>query len=556
MSKTASASGTIGFDVVDWVTVNSVDFYACRGTTITVTSTYVGSATSVYRCFFCDFSTGPDFGSRIANTMDSLAKTINAYTIEQSAAFGVYAYRDVERGGAWIYSRENTGDGYITLIRATPDLGDFSFACTVRPGAFRPNTGTAGAVTTTSTRARNRLHWSKVDEPEAVPTLNYTDVGGPGDVLALTPIENAMLVFKEDGIYAVRGSAPSSWIVDDVDLSMRLLAPQATCVLEGVCYAWTDRGVVAVTEAGARVISGPVSDQLREYQRLLPADNANTKRGFWMVAHPRYSMVILGTGTSASATSATYWYVFSTITGRWSRWLMISRCAAYDPAEDRMIHSSSADLWHALYERTDEDDPASRRDATVSGLAGTVATTVVTIAIAAFGGYEPGVGDVIVDSLSAARVVTVVDTSGANFLITVASSGLAGVSFTLHKGWLSELVWNAQQMPGQCMRWSEAHAHFQQSDQDPITNSSGVPIDIGGYSENTTTPYAGSYVSTYIGDTALLTSQPEVVRVGLPRDIVRATHLYPRISIAGSGNYWVLSALDLHAQPAMHRVSK
>jgi hypothetical protein len=470
---------------------------------------------------------------------------VNYYAIVTNTAFTVLAYRDIDFA--------NVTNGSVVFIRKTMDLGTFTIECSVRPEAWRPML--YPAITTTSTRARGRLHWSKIAEPEAVPALQFFDVGRPeADILALVPIENALLVFKDDGIFAVRGNAPNSWLVDDVDLSMRLLAPQATCVLENVCYAWTDRGVVAVTEAGAQVISGHVSDQLREIQRLLGVDDTNTKRGFWMVAHPRYSMIILGTGTSANATSATYWWVFSTITRRWSRWLMVSRCAAYDPAEDRMIHSSSADLWHALYERIDEDDAAMRRDATISALAGTVASTVVTIAIAAFGGYEPGVGDTIIDSLSAARVVTAVEVSGANFLITVNATGLAGVSFTVHKGWTSELVWHAQQMPGQCVRWSEAHVHFQQCDQE--YGITGIPITIGGYSENTTTPFAGSYVTAYLTDTALLTAQPDVVRVGLPRDIVRATHLYPRISIAGAGNYWVLSAIDLHAQPQMHRVSR
>ena len=75
-----------------------------------------------------------------------------------------------------------------------------------------------------STRARGRLYWSKIQEPEAVPLLNFTDVGDRNrDILALVPLDRALIVFKEDGIYSVTGSAPSSWIVDEIDTTLRFI---------------------------------------------------------------------------------------------------------------------------------------------------------------------------------------------------------------------------------------------------------------------------------------------------------------------------------------------
>jgi hypothetical protein len=563
MSKTATDSGTVNFTAVDFVTINGVDFYGSSGQVITVQDTYVGSSTSQYRCFFCDFSTGPDFDSRIANTMDSLAKCVNAYTIEQSASFGVYAYRDVSSGGGPWGGRENTGDEYITFVRSSPALGDFSFACTVRPGAFRPDAGTAGATTTTSTRARGRVHWSKPQEPEAVPTLNYTDVGGQHeDVLALVPLDGALLVFKDDGAYAIRGSAPNAWAVDAIDTSLRLIAPQAVCVLGGVCYAWTDRGVAAVTEAGARIISGPISDALRVFQQLLPADNTGTKRSFWMVAHKRLGLVIVGGGATAGASVTASWHVWHTSTQRWSRWPIASRCAVYDPAEDRVLHAPNVNGWSLLYERTADGEAAATSyvDASLEALAGATSPSVVdgvtytsiTVATADFGVNTPAAGDVIVDADDVAGRVASVSTAGADKILIVTGE-LTGEAFDWHQSYSASLSWQAQSLPGIGARWTEMHVH--RADQSAYVST--YPMRVGALTDGT--DVSSTLLDATVTPLSDITGEGDfrqVTRVGLPRAVVRAARFHPTIQIRTAGTYWLLYAIDLHLLPQSQRVAR
>jgi hypothetical protein len=545
MSKTATATNAgVAIRSHDFVTVNSVLFFAG------VTGTYgVGAGNSALRMFGSSNSSG-DFNSRIATTLDSLAHAINGYTLEQDATFGVLAYRDVETSSPY---SDNAGDSYLTLIRSTMELGTFSFSCAVRPDAFRPNTGTAGQVTSVSTRARSRLHWSKINEPEAVPTLNFLDIGDRArDILALAPIENALLVFKEDGIFAVRGSAPSSWVVDEVDLSQRLVAPQAVCTLNGVCYAWTNRGVIAVTEGGAQVISGVIGDKLRELQRLLPVDDANTKRGYWMTAHDRHGLVMLGTGSAAADTATDYWFVFATSTQRWSRWPIASRCAAYDPAQDRMVHSPEISAWSLLYERSDEDSFASYKDASFD-VACSISGTVATIAQSAFGGFVPAVGDLIA-GIQTQSLVTAVATSGSDYLLTLEQSHAAAAAVGWWQGYACIAEWQAQHLPGISSRWTEAHAEFQavRSFRQALGGVAlGTPVAIGGITETMT---SASTVTATVNITSA--TRESLTRVGLPRAIVRGSRLYPRLSVTCATAFWLLCGLTLHTLPQQKRVSR
>lgn len=551
MTMTANAlatAGTVSVTACDFVTVNGVEFFADVAGTL-ITGVYGGGVTHPqYRLFLVDSGSDgaspQDFNARLANTATGLARAVNAYALIQDTTFGIIGYRDVENTRG-----VSTGDGVVTFIRQTPDLGSFTFQCAIRPDAFRRRP--VSAITSEDTRRRNRIHWSKPNEPEAVPLLNFTDIGSKEhDILALVPLERVLLVFKEDGIWAISGTAPNSWVVDEVDLSKRLLASTCTTVLDGTCFAWTDRGVVAVRESGTQLVSQAIGDQLRELQRLLFRDQNSAKHCFWMGSHRRHGLVILGTATAANLEATINWYVLPVATGRWSRWPIASRCYAYDDAEDRAIHSPEIAAWAALYERSDEDAALSYRDASLSGLAGTVNILTVTIATSAFGGYVPAAGDVLTDGSAVSRRVTSVSSGGGNYSLTMESSGLSGVSFTWSQGYAVTLEWQAQQLPGGGCRWEEMHAHLQ------LALSAGVtsfPALIGGYSQRDT---AASTVTPTITTLDQSSRQSGIVRVGPPRDIVRAAHMYPYWQVKTAGTLWHLAGLDLHLTPATRRVAR
>lgn len=113
------------------------------------------------------------------------------------------------------------------------------------------------------------IMWSKIDEPEHVPTKNYQFVGDKGKaVLGLVPTRDALFVLKEDGVFRLTGSGAtegiaSPWRVDPYDPTTRCLLPTSVRPLNGRVYFLSNKGVVAFGDDGAEVVSRAVYDLVR-----------------------------------------------------------------------------------------------------------------------------------------------------------------------------------------------------------------------------------------------------------------------------------------------------
>jgi hypothetical protein len=129
------------------------------------------------------------------------------------------------------------------------------------------------------------------------------------------------------------------------------------------------------------------------------------------------------------------------------------------------------------------------------------------------------------------------------------------VSFTWYEAIPSAVVWQAQQLPGIGCRWTEAHLHFHLVDNQFATPAATTPtMQVGAYTDVSTTGPSVSPVMREVGRSAF--SPSSIVRVGLPRDVVRAAHLFPRIYVNTAGVNWLLGAIDIHAQQQKQRVTK
>lgn len=115
-------------------------------------------------------------------------------------------------------------------------------------------------------RSKNLVRVSRKGNPEAFTNLSIVEVGSPdAHILKCVGLGDALLVFKEDGLFKVTASGP-----DDRDLSSELLDPNAilwakdtAVTLGGVCYAWLRRGVAKITASGVQqYVSDRVADKL------------------------------------------------------------------------------------------------------------------------------------------------------------------------------------------------------------------------------------------------------------------------------------------------------
>lgn len=134
-----------------------------------------------------------------------------------------------------------------------------SFTITVNKGYAYTQLDSVDSVTEIGTKACaqnqsfSRVYFSKTSLPEAVPPLNYVDVGH-GSVLRLISDNNSLYVLCTDGLYRVTGTT-APWTVVQLSKTHRLVHPDAACSVNGRVFAWFTEGVCLVDENGATNIS-------------------------------------------------------------------------------------------------------------------------------------------------------------------------------------------------------------------------------------------------------------------------------------------------------------
>lgn len=555
IDKNATASDTaVTFYAHDYIVINGAEFYFSDISTTIANDWLYQLVFGVSTIEWCSIkldnvrASGETPLDQCRRLVAEIQTVVNDYDWIGASPTGVDIIADdvIAEPRSWYLGQGFNGPTAFLIVRQQP-TGGVTFSAPVRPEAFLPQ---ANTVTEALRPRPSRLWWSKPDEPVAVPPINFVDVGQPGAaILALVPLDDALLVFKEDGIYSVTGAEP--WVVDELSTTHRLVAPQAVCVLDGQCFAWTDRGVVVVNAGGlGGVISGPIATTLREYQRNLTLGETGEKTGFWMIAHKRLGLVMLGVAESSASTQTAEQFVFHAATQRWSRWARADRCMTYDPAGDRLIVSPGVDAWSVLRERSDEDSAASYHDASLSGVSGSLDdSTTLRAAITAFAPWTPAAGDVVrvaLGDVAAWRRVTAVATDGSDYVLTLDGIALSVSGFEWRQSYQTAIEWQAQHLPGLGSRWEELHLALG-------TSSSGYtstwPMDVGARVGETG-------LTAVVTPTITPGGTSQVVRVGPSREMVRAYHCYPRLAVRHAGALWLASEMALHVSPQSRRVRR
>lgn len=111
----------------------------------------------------------------------------------------------------------------------------------------------------------NRLCWSKPDEPEHFPPVNFAFVGDKKRaILSLVSTRDALYIFKEDGIWRLTG-IDGQYRIDPFDLTTHCVLPGSVVPLKNRIYMLANRGVVSVSDAeGVQIVSAPIAEQLNK----------------------------------------------------------------------------------------------------------------------------------------------------------------------------------------------------------------------------------------------------------------------------------------------------
>lgn len=162
----------------------------------------------------------------------------------------------------------------------------------------------------------NRVYFSKLNQPEAVPILNFFDVGGSDKaILRIFPLRDSLFVFKEDGLYRISGeNAPFSLAL--FDSSCFLIAPDSLGVTNNLIYCWTTQGVSTVAEAGVSfAISRPIDNLILPVQS---SDFTSFKTSTFGIGYESDNSYTVYTVQDPTDVVATIGYRFNNLTNTWT----------------------------------------------------------------------------------------------------------------------------------------------------------------------------------------------------------------------------------------------
>lgn len=245
----------------------------------------------------------------VSNTLVTASTSIGTPTITTSAAHGLQDGDKV----LLINTGAATIDGYWEVDNTTNNTFDITTnaLATTTSGAMLDS---ENAVASSDEQKVNRLYYSKLQQPESVPLLNYLDIGaGNKAILRIISLSHNLYVFKEDGVYRLNGdNAPFS--VDLVDPSSIIIASETAAVLNGSIYFWSRQGISRLNDGGIDLISKAIDDVIK---RISSNNYPNFKQASWALGYESDNTYYLSTLVEASDTLPQIMYKFCTLTDTW-----------------------------------------------------------------------------------------------------------------------------------------------------------------------------------------------------------------------------------------------
>jgi hypothetical protein len=283
---------------------------------------------------------GPTTAQQLEQVAKSFVSVLNASSSIVSAYY-MSGFDDVP-GQILLEQRATTGPAFY-INASTGSI-------------FNPTVPLAGSTVISSNEIRpNRIYYSKYQQPDAYPLVNFIDIG-PKDreIKRIIPLRDALFVLKEDGIYKITGdtavSGSSNFSVSEFDFSAQVLASDTAVVLNNTIYALSTQGVITITDTGVSVISRPIENQILKIIR----EGSNYKTASFGVAYESDRAYILYTidPSDSSSEVATQAFRYNTFTNTWTKLDQSKTCGLVNFADDK-LYLGASDINAIEIERKD-----------------------------------------------------------------------------------------------------------------------------------------------------------------------------------------------------------
>ena len=290
VSNTAGVSLTNG----DTITINGILYTASTSTET--------PASAIFKV-----TTSGTASSNIADTARSLVKVINLYQSTISAYY-ISGFGDLP-GKIFIQANNYSTSQFFVVSSNTT--------------CWNPVLSTSGTNNGSSNDENpNRVYFSKIQQPEAVPLLNYVEAGSRGnEILRIIPLRDSVFILKEDGVYRIIGEDPSSLRISLFDNTVALLSLESAVEINNQIYCYTDQGIAAISDNGVQVLSRPIEDQIQQNEII--SNFFTTSFGVSYEVDRKYIFYCKALETDTYPSEA---YVYNFFTNAWTKYINDRSC--------------------------------------------------------------------------------------------------------------------------------------------------------------------------------------------------------------------------------------
>ena len=408
-----SVGATAGVQVNDTLTIGGVVYTAKAAETASSGQFKVTTAGSA--------------ASNIDITARSLVRVINQYA--SSTVYAYYLSGSDDLPGKILLEERSIGGAAFPIL---------SSRATCWNPTDIPTSGTA--TSSTNDNFANGLFWSKPNQPEAVPLVNFAFVGSKNDdIVRIKALRDALYILKASGeVYKLTGYYPN-FQIDKIEDSVKLIGPETLVVLNNQLYGLSDQGVVVLGDS-TKVISRPIEQELLE---LVNQNYSLVQSTSFGVAYESDRKYYLFVPTTSADTYPTQAHVYNIFTNTWVRHTVPASCGLVDNSNNFLLGDPTSN--YLLKERKNYsflDQADYGFDTTISVIAGT------TITIGS-GIDNVSAGDILYQSSSLFAIVESVDPATQTLTIET-DPGLALAAVTILKGIETRITWApaAFQNPG------------------------------------------------------------------------------------------------------------
>jgi hypothetical protein len=298
-----SVGGSDGLQVGDIITIGGVDFTAA-----VAQNHALGE-------FLLD-TTGTA-AENIANTTKSLVQVINRYNTN-TVTYAYYTSGFDELPGQMLIQRRDLTDTSFNITYDAVDTGNDN------GDMFNPPLSQV-ARTSTNENKPNRIYVSKIQQVDAVPTLQFFDAGQDDSAIKrIISLRDSAWALKDNGeIYRLVGETVADFQLLKFDSTTSIIGSRTATVFNNQIWCFTDQGVVAISDSGVAVRSFDIEDQLKDYF------NSSTFPSLaFGVTYESERKYLLHTGNET--------FVFNSFTNAWTKWDTLGEAAFVNPTDNKL----------------------------------------------------------------------------------------------------------------------------------------------------------------------------------------------------------------------------